>query len=157
MAWEYLPKNAKERVKDPVRSRIVGQIDLIDLMGEKGNLKYHNKKVELDGIIFDSKKEAERYVELLYMQNAGEIKDLQRQVRFTLIPSQREKIVKEDGTVKDGKVLERECAYIADFVYKTPNGETVVEDTKSPATRTAEYRIKKKLMLYMHKIRVVEV
>lgn len=117
--------------------------------------KYHSKKVELDGIIFDSRKEAKRYRELTLLEKAGEINDLQRQVKFVLIPTQREPdtIGKRGGTIK-GKVLERECAYIADFVYME-NGERVVEDTKG--YKTKEYTIKRKLMLYIHNIRVKEV
>lgn len=117
--------------------------------------KYHSKKVELDGIIFDSHKEAKRYRELTLLEKAGEINDLQRQVKFVLIPTQREPDTKgkRGGTIK-GKVLERECAYIADFVYME-NGERVVEDTKG--YKTKEYTIKRKLMLYIHNIRVKEV
>lgn len=58
------------------------------------------------------------------------------------------------GKNKPGKVLERECTYIADFVYYQ-NGEVVVEDTKG--FRTKEYIIKRKLMLYMHHIRIKEI
>lgn len=52
--------------------------------------KYRNKKVEVDGILFDSKKEANRYMELKLLEKAGEITDLKRQVRYELIPRQRE-------------------------------------------------------------------
>ena len=72
------------------------------------------------------------------------IKELKRQVKFELIPSQR----------IDGKVVERACCYIADFVY-IRNGRFVVEDAKG--VRTKEYRIKRKLMLYIHGIRITEV
>ena len=106
--------------------------------------KYGNRKVIHDGIEFDSVKEAHRYCELKLMQRAGVISDLQMQVSFELIPSQR----------MDGKVVERAVNYIADFVYKQ-DGLTVVEDTKG--YKTPEYIIKRKLMLYVHGIRIREV
>lgn len=106
--------------------------------------KYKNRKLTIDGEVFDSQKEARRYEELALLQRAGQISDLKRQVRYELIPAQR----------IGGKVVEKPCAYIADFVY-TENGETVVEDTKG--FRTRDYRIKKKLLLYVHGIRIKEV
>ena len=106
--------------------------------------KYRNKKVEIDGMTFDSKKEARRYQELLLLERAGAIQDLQTQVKYVLIPSQRIK----------GRVVERECAYKADFVY-IENGETVVEDTKG--FRTKDYIIKRKLMLKEYGIRIREI
>ena len=106
--------------------------------------KYRNKKVEVDGMTFDSKKEARRYKELLLLEKAGAIQDLQTQVKYVLIPSQR----------IEGKVVERECAYKADFVY-IENGETVVEDTKG--FKTKDYIIKRKLMLKEYGIRIREI
>lgn len=108
------------------------------------NRKYKNKKVVIDGITFDSKKEAARYKELKTLEKSGVISNLQRQVKYVLIPAQRE----------DKKLIERECSYYADFVY-IRDGEQVVEDTKG--VRTPEYIIKRKLMLYVHKIRIKEV
>ena len=104
--------------------------------------KYGNRKTRG----FDSKKEAQRYGELLLMQKAKHIQDLKCQVRYELIPSQR----------IEGKVVERACHYVADFDYYTPDGVHVVEDVKSPATRTKDYIIKKKLMLLVHGIRIKE-
>ena len=121
--------------------------------------KYHNKKIKVDGIIFDSKKEAVRYKELKALEKVGIIKDLKRQVKYVLIPAQYEPSGeiytkgKEKGKPKKGKLIERECAYYADFVY-TENGETVVEDTKGG--KTPEYIIKRKLMLYVHNIKIKE-
>ena len=107
--------------------------------------KYNNKKVTVNGQVFDSKKEARRYKELLLLEKAGVIKNLSRQVKFVLIPSQRD---------ESGKVIERECSYKADFVYE--EGEkTVVEDVKG--FRTKEYIIKRKLMLWRYGIRIREV
>ena len=117
--------------------------------------KYNNRKVRRDGLTFDSKKEHKRYNELLLLEQAGEIANLRRQVKFVLIPTQREPSqIGTRGGVKKGKLLERECAYIADFVY-TENGKIVVEDTKG--LRTKDYIIKRKLMLYVHNIRIREV
>lgn len=108
--------------------------------------KYKNRMTQTaDGIVHDSVKEARRWDELKMLERAGVIKDLERQVRFELIPSQREAdtIGKRGGIIK-GKVIERPCYYIADFVYKQ-DGQTIVEDTKG--VRTEAFRIKKKLML----------
>lgn len=122
--------------------------------------KYHAKKVEVDGIVFDSKKEARRYSELRIMEKAGIISDLQRQVKFVLIPAQREpdKVGKRGG-IKKGKLLERECSYVADFVYTDVNGNRVVEDVKGYRGGGAYevFKIKRKLMLYIKKIKVEEV
>lgn len=123
--------------------------------------KYNNRKIIVDGIKFDSKKEAARYKELKTLERAGIIQNLQRQVKYVLIPAQYEPSGeiytkgKEKGKPKKGKLLERECAYYADFVYSTKGGELVVEDTKG--MRTPDYIIKRKLMLYVHGIRIVEV
>ena len=117
--------------------------------------KYHNRKITRDGVTFDSRKELRRYEELQLLQQAGEIANLRRQVKFVLIPTQREPSkIGTRGGVKKGKLLERECAYVADFVY-SENGKTVVEDAKG--LRTKDYIIKRKLMLYVHNIRVREV
>lgn len=121
--------------------------------------KYHNKKVIIDGEVFDSKKEARRYCELTMLQKAGEIRLLQRQVKYVLIPPQHEtfeRYGKKGQRLKDGqRSLEKECAYIADFQYQTKDGKMVVEDTKG--IRTKDYIIKRKLMLWVHGIRISEV
>ncbi|MGN0174339.1 MAG: DUF1064 domain-containing protein [Acutalibacteraceae bacterium] len=108
-------------------------------------MKYRNKKISIDGKKFDSKHEAERYLELKLLLRAGKIQGLQTQVRFKLIPSQKD---------ENGKVIERPVFYIADFVY-TENGKMVVEDAKG--FKTKDYIIKRKLMLYLLGIRVIEV
>lgn len=119
--------------------------------------KYHSKKVTTEeGLVFDSKKEYRRYCELKMMEASGLISDLQRQVKFVLIPEQREPdTIGKRGGIHKGKLLERECSYIADFVYNLPTGETVVEDTKG--MRLSDYKIKRKLMLYHLNIRIKEV
>ncbi len=117
--------------------------------------KYNSRKVSCDGTTFDSLKEARRFRELRLLETAGEISDLQTQVKFVLIPAQYEPdIVGKRGGMKHGKLIERECSYIADFVY-TQDGKQVVEDTKG--FRTEAYIIKRKLMLYVHGIRIKEV
>lgn len=123
--------------------------------------KYRSKKVKVDGISFHSKKEAKRYKELKQLEKAGEISDLQLQVKYVLIPAQREwtnEIYtkgRKKGCFKPGKIIERECVYIADFVYIVPGQGIIVEDTKG--FRTKEYIIKRKLMLHVHGIRIREV
>lgn len=122
--------------------------------------KYGNRKITVDGITFDSRKETARWRELSLLERAGEITGLQRQVKYVLIPAQREfsnEIYtrgKNKGCFKPGKLLEKECSYIADFVY-IQDGKTVVEDTKG--FRTEAYKIKRKLMLHTYGIRIREV
>lgn len=125
--------------------------------------KYGAKKTQLDGIEFDSRKEARRWAQLRLMEKAGEITDLQRQVKFVLIPAQREPdTIGPKGGIKKGRLLEKECAYYADFTYKDalPFADPAemrlhVEDTKG--MRTAEYIIKRKLMLHIYGIRIEEI
>lgn len=108
--------------------------------------KYNSKKITYNGETFDSKKEYRRFCELSLLERAGAITDLQRQVRFELIPSQKE----------NDKVVERPCTYIADFVYlDMQTGRRTVEDTKG--VKTKDYIIKRKLMLWTHGIRIKEV
>ena len=118
--------------------------------------KYKNVKVVMNGLVFDSEKEAQYYRDLLLLLKAGEISDLQRQVKYVLIPAQREPdIIGPKGGRKPGKLLEHEVAYIADFVYKDKEGNTIVTDTKG--YRTKDYIIKRKLALYLLGIRIREV
>lgn len=118
--------------------------------------KYGARKVTKNGLIYDSKKEARRAGILETLEKAGAITDLRRQVKFVLIPTQREPdTIGPKGGRKPGKVIERECYYLADFVYTiTATGETVIEDTKG--VRTKEYVIKRKLMLERFGIRIKE-
>lgn len=123
--------------------------------------KYKAVKTMVDGIEFDSKKEARRYQLLLLLARAGVITNLERQVKYELIPAQ----------YIDGKCVERAVTYISDFEYdemvplrqrtvmadadaKVP-GNHVVEDVKG--IRTDAYKIKRKMMLYMKGIRIREV
>ncbi len=122
--------------------------------------KYNNKKVFYKGMTFDSRKELRRYHELELLQRAGAISDLKRQARFELIPAQREEPTEQykrgpkKGEFKPGKVIEQATYYIADFVYNE-NNKTIVEDAKG--VRTKDYIVKRKLMLWIHGIRIREV
>ena len=103
---------------------------------------------------FDSRKEFNWYRELQRLEAAGRIENLRRQVPFELIPEQRElDVLGPKGGRKPGKLIERSCKYIADFVYRQ-DGKTIVEDCKG--MRTPEYKIKRKLMLWRHGIRILE-
>lgn len=104
--------------------------------------KYRARKTVVDGIQFDSAKEAKRYTKLRDMERAGEIQELRLQVPFEILPS-----FEYDG------VKYRGMKYIADFVYYR-NGVRVVEDVKG--AKTPEYRMKKKLMAYMNHINIKE-
>ncbi len=117
--------------------------------------KYHSKKIKVNGDTYDSRKEYRRFCELSLLQRAGAITDLKRQVEFELIPAQREPdTVGVRGGVKKGKTIELAVKYVADFVYKE-NGKLVVEDTKG--FKTKDYIIKRKLMLWVHGIRIKEI
>lgn len=123
-----------------------------------GRSKYNAHKVFINGIKFDSKKEADRYLELKALEQAGEISNLTLQKRYELTPEVREPdIIGPKGGVKKGRVVELPSYYIADFVYKDVDGNTVVEDVKSPATKTPQYILKRKMMLYRYGIRISEV
>lgn len=111
----------------------------------RGKSKYGNVKSGGHA----SKKEADRAATLKLLERAGKIKDLQEQVTYTLIPAQFE------GEGKNGHCVELACKYVADFVYTdVETGETVVEDTKG--FRTDVYKIKRKLMLKVHGIKIKE-
>lgn len=123
-------------------------------------MKYGNKKTQTDGIFFDSKKEARRYAELKMLLKVGAISDLELQKPFELIPAQYEPVArygKNGKRLKDGKkCIEKSCVYKADFVYiDNETGQQVVEDTKG--MRTTDYIIKRKLMLYVHGIKIKEI
>ena len=102
------------------------------MVGGEGMNKYRNIKTTVDGIRFDSKREAERYSELKLLERAGIITDLKLQPKFELIP-------KHNGN--------RALTYIADFSY-TEGGEKIVEDVKGMETK--EFKIKKKLFEYFY-------
>lgn len=111
--------------------------------------KYHNVKVEFDGMSFDSVKESARWAELKLLQRAGQIYELRRQVVFEIIPTQRDEAT--------GELVEKCARYIADFVYRDAfTHKLIVEDVKSKATKTPEFILKRKLMYYRFGIRIKE-
>ena len=105
---------------------------------QKAN-KYNAVKTEMDDAVFDSKKEATRYWQLVLLEREGKVKNLQRQVRFVL----------QDSFINNEKQKVRPIFYIADFCYER-NGVKIVEDVKSDATRTQVYKVKKKLFQYRY-------
>lgn len=106
-------------------------------MGWPRKSKFHAVKTEVNGIVFASKKEAHRYLELLVLQGMGEIKDLELQPRYPI--------------VVNGVTV---CTYVADFRYKNRSGDTIVEDVKG--VRTPVYNLKKKLLKAIYGITITE-
>lgn len=103
--------------------------------------KYGNVMTTVHGIEFASKKEARRYQDLLLLEKAGEICNLFVQRPFPI--------------VVNGVPI---CSYIADFTYsEIPSGRYVIEDVKSPASKTPVYRLKKKLMVAVHALEITEI
>lgn len=115
--------------------------------------KYNSRKVAVDGIAFDSVKEARRYKQLKLLQLAGEISDLRMQVPFELVPAQYERSMSvysrgaKKGQPKRGRCIEKAVTYFADFVY-SEHGRLVVEDAKG--MRTKDYVIKRKLFRWRY-------
>lgn len=156
--------------QDQIMRKLAAQnLERMAQQQKKQSSKYHNTPTPRqtdDGkeIRFDSKKEAERFDELMILLKAGKIKDLKLQPQFTL---------QEAYTTPDG-VRVRAIRYQADFSYErlvtnkyaTDGGvnyeyidewEKVVEDVKSKATKTRVYGIKKKLMLEKFGIEIREI
>lgn len=104
--------------------------------------KYGATRVTVDGITFDSKLEASRWCELKLLERAGVIKHLERQKEYVLI---------------DKSKYGRKIVYIADFVYEDKDGKFVVEDTKSTATMTDVYKLKKRMIAERYGIQIKEV
>lgn len=127
--------------------------------------KYKNKKYIIDGIEFDSHKEASRYTELKLLEKAGKIKDLELQKAYELLPAQYEETdeIYTKGAHKGEHkkvLLERACNYVADFYYiDCATGKAIVEDVKGyrEGGAYAVFTIKRKLMLYMHGIKIKEI
>lgn len=122
--------------------------------------KYGNRKVtDAYGNKFDSKKEKDRYYELLMMEKGGIIQNLQRQVHFELLPAVYEDVtIKMKTKVKEQRqLLFRATEYVADFTY-IQDGEDVVEDVKASANfQDPVYKLKKKMMYYIHNVKIKEV
>lgn len=115
--------------------------------------KYHNRKAIIDGITFDSGREAVRYQQLKLLEKANKITGLSLQVKFELLPAQYEETVEvftkgpKKGQPKRGKCIEKAVYYIADFLY-CENGRMIVEDAKG--CRTKDYIIKRKLFRWRY-------
>jgi len=106
--------------------------------------KYGAKKTQVDGITFDSRAEAARFLELKALERAGQITNLELQPKFELAPA-----VKLGGRTKPA------LRYIADFRYIDHLGNVVVEDVKG--VRTDSYQIKRHMMKFVHGIEITEV
>ena len=119
--------------------------------------KYGNKKAKAGDLVFDSRKERDRYLKLSLLMKAGEISDLRRQVSYELIPAIYETVEKQMKTKT--KMVQR-CAqravhYVADIVYKDKEGNEIVEDVKGLAKMlTPEFCLKMKLMRHVHGIQI---
>lgn len=134
-------------IQHQIKSQLAKKTRIEEIADEENpekKSKYSSAKTDIDGITFDSKKEAEFYAELKLRERAGEISHLRLQPRYLL----------QEAFKHDGKQY-REIEYVADFEY-VENGVTVVVDVKG--FKTAVYMIKKKLFLYKYgdKVRFVE-
>ena len=108
--------------------------------------KYKARKTVVEGIVFDSLKEAERFKFLKALERSGQIKDLVLQKEYELIPKQRD---------ENGKTI-RKCSYFADFTYfDNRTGNVIVEDVKG--MKTEVYKLKSKLMLYRYGVTITEI
>ena len=130
----------------PAAQRQIYQKTLAEQRRKNTTKKFSNVPTKRNGIKFDSKKEAGRYDELMTLLRAGEIDNLKLQPQFTL---------QESYMTEEGERV-RAIRYVADFSY-TQGGEFVVEDVKSKATATAQYKMKKKMMREKFGISVKEV
>jgi len=133
-----------------LQARIAGRPSLAEMRDQPAvrvprSRKYGNTKVEDGGRTFDSKAEHRRWQYLVMLERAGQIRELQLQVPFELIP----------GQAKPSGGRERPTLYLADFVYIDAEGRRVVEDVKGAVT--PEFRLKRKLMLHVHGIEIQEV
>ncbi len=138
--------NQKMRARlDLVATRRPGEPVKVAKKSGKRNL-YGAERVEIMGMKFDSKVEGKRFLQLKAMEQAGEISGLETQAEYELIPEQ-----------KAGSHKERPVKYVCDFRYTTKDGSVVVEDVKSAPTKTREFIIKRKLMLWVHGIIIQEV
>lgn len=131
MGWDNLPPHLMKRIRsDSVTPALA-------LPGCDSALKYGNKITEVNGIAFDSKKEAAYYEDLLWLQRTGAVKSIELQPEFVLQPSYERK----------GKKV-RPIIYRADFKVTEASGHVYYVDTKG--MRTQVYLIKKKMLLYRY-------
>ena len=126
------------------------QQQILQQMSAKPSKKFHNNPTTSHDIHFDSKKEANRYEELMTLLRMGKIRKLRLQPQYTL---------QESYMTPEGERV-RAIRYVADFSYEKPVGDTwttVVEDVKSKATKTPQYKLKKKLMQERYNISITEI
>lgn len=128
-----------------------------------GGNKFGARKVVTAEGVFDSHEEYQRYLQLRLLERCGKIFKLERQKVFTLIPARYEyyeRYGKTGKRIKDGKrCVERACVYKADFLYYDDQGNQIVEDVKG-CKKGAAYEVfalKRKLMLFIHGIKVREI
>lgn len=151
MALHLDPKSAAAKVALAAANgneRVIARPSIIDWRDgprQRRHEKYQNVRCEYEGLRFDSRAELKRWIALQALQRVGEISMLTRHVPFVLIPKQ----------TRPSGGRERECAYVADFVYVDRRGQRVVEDVKGAST--PEYRLKRKLLLHVHGIEIREV
>lgn len=117
----------------------------------KRSNKYGAQRIRVDGHTFPSKKEANRYCELKRLQDTGQIENLELQPVFPLIIDDKPVLIRSKR-YRNG----RAAKYTADFRYRQ-GGKVIVEDTKSPATRTEAAALRIAIAETIYGIRVVEV
>lgn len=142
------PPAARARRRQPERASAKDVKEALDSLNRRGRSrsKYRAEPTTVDGIRFASKKEARRYSELTLLERAGEIVNLEIQPRYALHAM--------------SPLSQRKCVgeYVADFAYSDVRTHTrVVEDVKSEATRTAVYRLKKRIVEIQYGITIREV
>lgn len=125
----------------------------------KRKQKYNASKTTIDGIIFDSRKEAKRYLFLKDLERSGDISNLHRQVTYELLPAVTEQVIIRLKTKLKSAIrtLQRPITYRADFVY-CRDGKVITEDVKaSPKMIPADFKIKEKLFFYKYKYRITKI
>ena len=125
----------------------------------KRKQKYNASKTTIDGIIFDSRKEAKRYLFLKDLERSGDISNLHRQVTYELLPAVTEQVIIHLKTKLKSAIrtLQRSITYRADFVY-CRDGKVITEDVKaSPKMIPADFKIKEKLFFYKYKYRITKI
>ena len=130
--WPYLPPQYEKKIVYDQR-KSVNKVEYSPIRPSK----YHNKKTEVDGIVFDSQKEADYYCQLKILKKAGEVRSFELQPRFLLIPA---------FELKNEKY--KAITYVADFDVELKNGSHFVVDVKG--MKTPVYKLKKKLFRFTY-------
>ncbi|MCF0225217.1 MAG: DUF1064 domain-containing protein [Fibrobacter sp.] len=122
----------------------------------KRRQKYNARRTTLQGITFDSKKEAQRYIYLRELEQQGIINNLHRQVTYTLLPAITQTTTQQlkTKTRTTTRTIQRAITYRADFVY-CKDGRIVTEDVKaSPKMIPADFKLKQKLFFARHRYHI---